>query len=761
MTAANVRLDRGQLGAISRLAAGGQGVVHTAPGVTMPYAAALVYKEYKDAALAGLDVSVLEAMPTYLETLPLSEAVELLSLAAWPCRLVESAGRVRGFVMPAIPDAFFLDIRKASGLGRQAGELQLLLNNDSFLARRTIPLTDRHRYELIGATARALAVFHRHEIAVGDLSPKNLLFSLSSPARVFFVDCDAMRFQGRSVGPQLETPEWEVRASHPGEELATWTSDAFKLGLVALRLLVGDQSTRDPGRLPDSVPPDVRQLITATLQAGPADRPALADWEQPLQAAADGASTAPPGAGGGAGASAPPATSGRTPGSPEGRTTLTGPPGSPSTPGGPGPAGPADEWWRKPPALVGAGVAAVVLLVALVAGTSGGGDDSATETPPVTVDAPQASTTQATFDSTTTTSTDTGTPGTVATTTADGWFTPAPGECDDAGTARLRDDGLVATDCQLIDVGAGEATQVDVPSTADASSSSGAIVGDRYVWWETVDVPADGLAPPTRRHTLRSKEIDGFGDEELLAVDGDQSSTVQVLGVSGERFLDAETLDGSSVLVLREVDGTEVARFAAESGGGGSGGTEPFDGIVSDGSTAVDMTRAEALAPELAAYYSWGSSGLDPCLQRAVASDGYDTLTVLRRGPDGLSSSSLPSPEHTVEAIAEGDRLLASGGAGLQAHASDGSLLWELPYEVVSSWKVLGGTPFVMNASGEVVPVDPATGQEATVSAELQEAAEVWFDGGRIVTNGATGGVLLIDGDGRMKVVSIPQCKVR
>lgn len=294
MAASNVRIERSRLGTITRLGVGGQGVVYAAPSLRMQYASALVYKEYKPHVIAGLDVTVLEAMPAYLETLQFSDGMELLSLSAWPCRLVEEAGAVRGFVMPAIPNEFFLDLKKASGVQRGAGEFQHLLNGESFLVRRQIPLTDRDRFELLADAARGLAVFHRHGIAVGDLSPKNLLFSLNPHAKVFFIDCDAMRFQGRSVMPQLETPGWEVHAVNPGEELGTEASDIYKLALLALRLFAGDQSTTDPSRLPSLVPKEVRQLVSAGLSKSPAARPSPDAWVRPLLTAAASAATAPP-----------------------------------------------------------------------------------------------------------------------------------------------------------------------------------------------------------------------------------------------------------------------------------------------------------------------------------------------------------------------------------------------------------------------------------------------------------------------------------
>ena len=154
----SVYINSFDLGPLRQLASGGQGVVFAAPRLRMRYASSLVFKQYRPDLLGSLDVAVLESMPAYLESLPFAEGMELLSRAAWPCRLVDDRGVVSGFVMPAIPDEFFLLMRKSSGMSRELGEFQHLLNDDGFLARRQIDLTDRRRYELLARSPGAVGV---------------------------------------------------------------------------------------------------------------------------------------------------------------------------------------------------------------------------------------------------------------------------------------------------------------------------------------------------------------------------------------------------------------------------------------------------------------------------------------------------------------------------------------------------------------------------------------------------------------------------
>ena len=273
-------LSVGQLGQLHEVASGAQGVVYELPEFRMNGVPAMVYKAYKPDARKKIDVAALARMPEFAESLSPSDRVRLLSWAAWPWRLVEDGpGSVSGFLMPAIPPAFKTYMRKTGGSGWVTAGLQLLLEPAARLAKRGIVLTERQRYELIAETAKALAFLHSHDISVGDLSPRNLLFALNPPG-VFFVDCDSMQIRGRSaMGTQVETPDWNVRTkSNPNEDLGTPASDSYKLGLLALRLLVGDQSTRDDTTLPAQTPGQIRQLVHDALSTNPAERPTPADW---------------------------------------------------------------------------------------------------------------------------------------------------------------------------------------------------------------------------------------------------------------------------------------------------------------------------------------------------------------------------------------------------------------------------------------------------------------------------------------------------
>ena len=270
-------IERDKLGVLTKIGQGGQGVVYGAPNVKTKFAASMVYKEYKAQTLAEIDFTALAAMPALVEeSLSYAQAERLISVAAWPCALVEDAGAPTGFVMPAIrARSSSSHLTTVKGVSTTAAEFQHLLNHSSVLAARGIDIDDAQRYSLLREVASGLAFLHKHGVCVGDISPKNLLFSLSPHAAVYFIDCDAMRINGVSVLRQVETPGWQVPA---GEELATVYSDTYKLGLLALRLLAGDHDTTNLQHIPSTTPGMLRQIITDTLTNQPHQRPLPEAW---------------------------------------------------------------------------------------------------------------------------------------------------------------------------------------------------------------------------------------------------------------------------------------------------------------------------------------------------------------------------------------------------------------------------------------------------------------------------------------------------
>lgn len=270
---APIEVDVANLGPLRQIGSGGQGKVFALVNASDGE----VYKEYSPRVVDDLDIDALRRFVQFGRSLTKTGRDALLARVAWPQVIVRRDSVVRGFLMPRIPPGFTVSMRFGDEVTLENALVQYLLNPATYLTERGLRLTDRFRLEFLRDTADTLALFHKLGIAVGDLSPNNLLFSLTGRPRCFFIDCDAMRLAGESVLAQTETPDWQISAVSE-EELGTPASDAYKFGLLVVRLFATDQQARDPA----VVPVRLRDLVTSSLSADPDKRVAPTAWLRPL-----------------------------------------------------------------------------------------------------------------------------------------------------------------------------------------------------------------------------------------------------------------------------------------------------------------------------------------------------------------------------------------------------------------------------------------------------------------------------------------------
>jgi hypothetical protein len=273
-------LERARLEPLRRVGDGGQGVVFFTNAVKINKTWPVAYKEYLPQTV--FNAQMLREMVAFVPQLTGDNGRWLCDNTSWPAALVSHGGTVTGFLMRRIPDQF----RRPWGEGGAdvPAALQYLLNPPAYLRRKNIVLEDRTRLFLLACIADTMARLHSLGIVVGDVSPNNMLVDLSASPRCFFIDCDAMRLHGSDVLQQVETPEWQV--PRPAlEPIATRASDAYKFGLLAVRLFAQDQMGRDRSALA-SVSPALADLARRSLDTNSTIRPAPEDWLRTLRAAA-------------------------------------------------------------------------------------------------------------------------------------------------------------------------------------------------------------------------------------------------------------------------------------------------------------------------------------------------------------------------------------------------------------------------------------------------------------------------------------------
>ena len=196
-------------------------------------------------------------------------------------------------------------------------EFQHLLNADDDARRAGFPVVDLPtRLLLLARFAEAMKLLHELDIVFGDVSSKNVAFSVGAKPRIMLVDTDSARKKGTrgAFGGQPHTPMWEPPealgakrqldyfkrlGTGSARELSklsdTWQrqtteTDVYKFGLMVVRVLdYGRQRTQN--RRPDKarqvlgsrIGGAAARLLDRTLGDDPKARPTMDDWYQTLR----------------------------------------------------------------------------------------------------------------------------------------------------------------------------------------------------------------------------------------------------------------------------------------------------------------------------------------------------------------------------------------------------------------------------------------------------------------------------------------------
>ncbi|MET8948707.1 lipopolysaccharide kinase InaA family protein [Streptomyces sp. NPDC004542] len=268
-----------------RLGGGGQGIVYGVPDPHGKFPGqSLVYKEYLPD--VPYDGDVLYDMVCFRQLLDPAGRAFLDDRLTWPMVLVyrdatptdprpsrNPRTALTGFLMRRVGPEHELHSPVLNGVKQQA--MEFLLNDDSYSARIGLPVDDARRLELLLDLARTVERLHGHGVAVGDLSPKNVLFTLRGQARCLLIDCDSMRFRGKDVLAQVDTPEFEVPAAE--KATATVATDSYKFGLLAARVFNRSQESKDLAPL-RAVSTQLANLAARAQNQDPQRRPRLAEW---------------------------------------------------------------------------------------------------------------------------------------------------------------------------------------------------------------------------------------------------------------------------------------------------------------------------------------------------------------------------------------------------------------------------------------------------------------------------------------------------
>jgi hypothetical protein len=232
-----VRIEDLRVGEL--LAEGGEGRVFTLP--LQPH---LVLKFYRHPGPRRF-LDDLVAWPQSISRPDLAARVS--AAAAWPASVVIDAhGGATGLLTPRAPRRFAL--RHRDGTTRLASLSYLTADpahREMAYGLSLPPDASPERLGLVYALARLLEAFElgSPSIGHGDLSTKNVLWSLQRGPEIFVIDCDnCERFDsdGQPLGDlgrrRAMTPNWDDPAVYGGGN-PTLASDRYSLALVFLRVV--------------------------------------------------------------------------------------------------------------------------------------------------------------------------------------------------------------------------------------------------------------------------------------------------------------------------------------------------------------------------------------------------------------------------------------------------------------------------------------------------------------------------------------------
>ena len=208
---------------------------------------------------------------------------------AWPLVTVTDLGQTVGFLMRSAPSDFWVDM-----LGEEHTlELQHLIHTAAS-EKLGIPLpSPEQRLALVGQLAEILAFFDDHKIIYGDVSEKNVLWTIQRFPRIFLIDCDNARpadLARSDAGVAMARNASWRDPDLPEDGLPDTNSDRYALAVFCYRVFYGyypaprgvtasleDDRTRV--LLPHSAPqlPQLERHLASGLGT-PALRPSAADW---------------------------------------------------------------------------------------------------------------------------------------------------------------------------------------------------------------------------------------------------------------------------------------------------------------------------------------------------------------------------------------------------------------------------------------------------------------------------------------------------
>ncbi|MCL2137475.1 MAG: hypothetical protein FWH40_08185 [Coriobacteriia bacterium] len=227
----------------------------------------------------------------------------------WPRYLVSENGKMCGFAMSLIPDAFYAYYEGYNSMVRTLSQFEFIINDDDMRRHLNLPIiNDVGRAKIVYDLLLIIKTLHEYNYVIGDISSTNIIIYIDPENqrrnRALFIDVDSFRKVLESIeqpqSPSYRPPEsiYALRAyervmetnksRYDGQKYLVQSfvqnkeSDVYKIGLVILRLYhIGPRrsliyrSSNAMNRLENEIGLDFANLIKGSLSDSAARPTAL------------------------------------------------------------------------------------------------------------------------------------------------------------------------------------------------------------------------------------------------------------------------------------------------------------------------------------------------------------------------------------------------------------------------------------------------------------------------------------------------------
>jgi hypothetical protein len=262
-----------------------------------------VFKVFKDAVRSELNESGLASTIGLLELMSPADRAFIASRAAWPHTLVKDKGSFGGFLMPLLPSDYFclhggkgspiegmndwnkLTFRKAwmnnPNLESNSPALWYPSGRDTDSLNASEKKKRISLLKLLKDLSQVFEILHKHNIVVGDVSGRNILWSRQNGDSVMLIDCDGCRIN-KTVGvtKAKQSPEWfDPHLNGP----TNIESDLYKLAIAIYRGYFSDSLGKPEHNSVSLVSNADREIQRLSLRGvGQSARPTASEWVNAL-----------------------------------------------------------------------------------------------------------------------------------------------------------------------------------------------------------------------------------------------------------------------------------------------------------------------------------------------------------------------------------------------------------------------------------------------------------------------------------------------